>query len=140
MGTCRRTVAIPALAALSLLAATGLAHAGSGIAVAAESGPAGCSGGFGYVEIDVAVTAGSAAPFTMQASMGGDFTNLGTFSNWASYGRTKGAEEAFQVTLPIATPAQVTVCVAQPGNGSRQACTVVSLPPMCDGGSGSGSV
>ena len=139
MGTFKRTVATPALAALSLVAAS-LAHAGPGIAVAAEMGPVTCSGGLTSVEIDVAVTAGAAAPFTMQASTGGDFANLGTYSNWASYGKTKGAEESFQVTLPIATSAQVTVCVAQPGNGSPQACTAVSLPAMCDGGSGSDRV
>ena len=63
---------------------------------------------------------------------------MGTFANWASYGRTKGAEETFQVSVPGATAMPLTVCVAQPGNDSRSACTTVTVESSCDGGSGTG--
>ena len=123
-------------AALTLFAATGIAHAGSGISVAAEAtGHVTCPNvTSATAAIDVAVTAGSAAPFTLFASTGGDFANLGTFPDWATYGRTKAAEVAIQVTVPASVPAQLTICVAQPGN--RQACTAVSLPAMCGQSSG----
>ena len=140
MNAFQSTVATPTLAALILLAGTSLAYAGNGssVAVAAEAGAHGCSVGVDVWDIDVAVTAGSAAPMTFLISSGGGIALAGTFTNWASHGRTKAAEQTFQLNVPEGG-AQVTVCVAQPGangNDSRSACTIMSLPAMCNGNGG----
>ena len=132
-------VAKPALAVLILLAGTSLAYAGNGssVAVAAQTVAHSCSVGVDVWDIDVAVTAGSAAPATFLISTGG-FSDTGTFTNWTSHGRTKAAEQTFQLSVPEGG-AQVTVCVTQPGangNDSRSACTVLSLPATCNGNGG----
>jgi len=142
MRTRKRIAALTIIAGSGFLAAANLAHAGSSVAVAAESQFLGCTGPVSNVEIVVAVTAGSAAPFTMMVSTGGDFASLGAFFDWTSNGRAKAAVESFQAAVPPG-PSQITICVAQPGangNDSRQACTAVAAPPPCDGGSGSDGV
>ena len=97
----KRTIALPLIAAAALFAGPGLAHAGNGssVAVAAHLHFLGCAGGLSNIEMDVAVTAGSAAPFSLLVSTGGAFASLGTFANWTSHGATKGAVESFQGTV-----------------------------------------
>ena len=140
MKTSQRSVATSALAALILLAGTSLAYAGNGssVAVAAETVAHSCAVGVDVWDIDVAVTAGSAAPATFLISTGDGFAEAGTFTNWTSHGRTKAAEQTFQLRVPEGG-AQITVCVAQPGangNDSRRACAVLSLPRTCNGNGG----
>jgi hypothetical protein len=140
----KRTVATPAVAAFILLAAAGFAHAGgSGIDVAAEVAGQGCSGPLTSLQIDAAITASAAAPYTFSVSANGITVAAATFANWTSYGRTKGAEQTLQVLLPPGIPT-VTVCALQAGangNAARSACVAVTVPQLqCDGGSGSGMV
>ncbi len=147
----KRTLAAPALAALVLVALTGTANAGNGSGMelgAAVEGPNSCTTPVAAsVDVDVAVTAGSAAPVTFSVSIaGGPFTDAGTSNNWTSYGKTKALEETIRLSVAAnGLGSQVWICAAQPGangkgNDTRSACVVVVPGVLCDGTSGTGLI
>ena len=143
MNNCKRTVALNLVAASALVAAMPVQAAnGSSVAVAAHLVSSSCVGPSIRMQIDVAVTATSAAPLTLFVNAGGGFADAGTLDQWSSYGRTKAVEETLEATIPPGVQG-VGICVAQPGsngNPARSACVSVPAPAPCDGGSGSDQI